>query len=196
MSNSSPQAFLELLSTLDRLDDLPRTGWLFSGVDRPESIAAHSYGVCLVALWIADHIDEPLDLGQLLRMALLHDIAESMLTDLPRPVKDILGDAALHDAEDLALDRLLQTDTDHPWKRAHDDYRHRQSLEAKIVKAGDQIQMLHKALLYRHRHNAPIDDFFSPRDAFDDHGIALIKDLFDHLFDCFHNHRLPRPHRF
>ncbi len=190
MNDDHPRDLLAIVSTLDRLDDLPRSGWLFCGVDDPESIAAHSYGVALVALWLADRVDADIDTGRLLRLALLHDIAEAMLTDLPRPIKDVLGDDRLHRAEDQALDGLLG-EGDHPWKRTHQEYRLRQSPEARLVKAADQIQMLNKALLYRHRQQASIDDFFADRSTYHHQQFPLVKAVFDHLFDCYSDHRLP-----
>lgn len=61
------------------LKDLERAGWLRVGVARPESVAAHSYGVALLALL---RCPPGLDRHKLLAMALLHDLAEVRVGDL------------------------------------------------------------------------------------------------------------------
>ena len=55
-----PEVLLTLVRQADRLEALPRTGYLVSRVPLPESIAAHSYGVALVAMLLADAVaDRP-----------------------------------------------------------------------------------------------------------------------------------------
>ena len=69
-----------------RLKRVPRTGWLLRGVPHGEgeSVAAHSHGMALVALALAETLPQPLDRGRLLAMCLLHDLAEAILGDWPR----------------------------------------------------------------------------------------------------------------
>ena len=50
----------EELLTLLQLKDIPRslTGWVRAGVDNPESVAAHSWGMALLALRLCpEHLD-------------------------------------------------------------------------------------------------------------------------------------------
>lgn len=61
------------------LKEVDRAGWLRVGVARPESVAAHSWGVALLALLRSP---EELDRGRLLAMAILHDLAEVRVGDL------------------------------------------------------------------------------------------------------------------
>jgi putative hydrolase of HD superfamily len=85
-------ALRSLLDSANDLKRLPRTGWLLAGIRQPESVADHAYATTLLAMLLADAInadyaiaglEEPLDVARVLRIALLHDLAESQLTDLP-----------------------------------------------------------------------------------------------------------------
>ena len=42
-----------------QLKQMPRTGWVQQGVPGAENVAAHSYGVVLTALTLAELVDEP-----------------------------------------------------------------------------------------------------------------------------------------
>ena len=190
--NNPCDDLIELIARAERLESFPRTGWQVCGVQHPESVASHSYVVTLIALWLADRLDKPLDTEQVLRIALVHDLPEAMLTDLPRPVKQLLGDDAVADAEDAAADALFVPNLPN-WRAAHAAYRQAASLEARIVKAADRIQMLAKALQYRAEHRGRTDRFFDDRSAYDDYGIELVSSILDRLFEWYRQDRWPPP---
>jgi putative hydrolases of HD superfamily len=106
MSDSSPESVASLCERLAALKLLPRTGWLQRGVSPAESVAEHSYGVAVLALVVGDAAPG-VDRGRLLAMALLHDMAEALLGDLPAAARRHLGAEAKHDAERGALAELL-----------------------------------------------------------------------------------------
>jgi len=64
-----------------RLKDRPRSGWVLRGIDRPESVAAHSWGTALLCLLFAD--EAGVDRAEALEIALTHDLAEAEIGDLP-----------------------------------------------------------------------------------------------------------------
>ena len=49
----------------------------------------------------------PLDVERMLRLALIHDLAESLLTDLPKRSSDLIGAEVKHAAEEQAMVSLL-----------------------------------------------------------------------------------------
>lgn len=177
-------SLLRLITRAERLEAFPRTGWQVCGVQHPESVASHSYAVTLIALWLADHVDEDIDTEQVLRIALVHDLAESMLTDLPRPVKEMLGKKACREAENKAAKRLFEPDLS-SWREAHDEYGRAATIEARLVKAADRIQMLAKALQYRAEQRGRTERFFEDRSRYDDYDIDLIAAIYDRLFESF-----------
>lgn len=159
-------SLLRLISRTQRLENFPRTGWLAAGIKQPESVAAHSWEVAIVALWLAERTDEPIDRGKLLTTALLHDVGEAMLTDLPKPVKMLLGDDEVARAESEAAATVLESAPD-AWQEAVEAYKERSTPEARLVKAADQIQMLAKALQYDRQQRGDVARFFEGRQPAD-----------------------------
>jgi putative hydrolases of HD superfamily len=187
MSDSHPNAsgsvdinaLLSFIARAERLEALPRTGWLVCGIERPESVAAHSYVVTLIALWIADHLDEPVDTERVLRIALFHDVPEAILTDLPGPIKKRIGAAAVAAAEGEAA-KIILDEACPGWSAFEASYRDQDCLEARIVKAADRIQMVAKAIQYHRQHRGDVRRFLNlgPHDAL---GIPLVAAIFDAL---------------
>lgn len=171
---------LTLIHSAERLEALPRTGWITCGVAHPESVAAHSYNVALIALWIADHLERDVDTERLLRMALLHDFGEALLTDLPAPVKRLIGKEHVAQAEHQAAHALLGAAPER-WTKDYDAHSDRAQLEGQILKAADTIQMLAKSLQYRQQHRGDVSGFWQGAPAREDHGIALVRQIFERL---------------
>ena len=72
---SSKEALIEALG----LKDVVRAGWVRAGVQNPESVAAHSWGMAMLATQICP---EELDLKRVLQLCILHDIAEVKVGDI------------------------------------------------------------------------------------------------------------------
>ncbi|MBK7395846.1 MAG: HD family hydrolase [Myxococcales bacterium] len=142
-----PDEMLATLDALDPLGDLPRTGWLLRGISPCESIAAHTLQVALLTRMLVEACRaEGLTVdGELaLTMALLHDAPEARLGDVPMPVKTPAVDAALHEAERAIAHAILPAALVPTWEASEAG----ESLEARLVKAADKIQMLHKLWVY------------------------------------------------
>ena len=151
----SPAALVDLIQLLDRLALLPRTGWLLRGVADPESIAEHTLGVAVVAAALVDDVRArgvEVDGERVLRMALVHDAAEIFTGDIPMPAKTDALDSALSAAEDAQLAQVLPPEMLALWR----DAERGASLEARIVKAADKIQMVVKALTYEQQRRGDV----------------------------------------
>jgi 5'-deoxynucleotidase YfbR-like HD superfamily hydrolase len=71
---------LKTMSSIKRFGTLPMI--------EIESVASHSYNVAIMALMIADYDDElKVNREALLRKALFHDFEETILSDIPHPIK-------------------------------------------------------------------------------------------------------------
>lgn len=84
--DAAPTGLARLLRRLAGLKAIPRTGWLDRGVPPldTESVADHSFGVALLAWLAALRADDPaLDPDRVLKLALVHDLAEAVVGDLP-----------------------------------------------------------------------------------------------------------------
>lgn len=146
---------IPVLLEVQRLKRLDRTGWVLRGLPAgAESVAAHSYGVALTAMLLADEVAArgvEVDAGRVMRLALLHDLQETRTGDLPRTVAAYYGVEARRRAERAAFDdvmRPLGARRAAQYAELHEDYEGRASLEARLVKAADIIDLLAQALMF------------------------------------------------
>ena len=158
---------LSVLLELQRLKRLDRTGWVLRGLPPgAESVAAHSYGVALTAMLLADEAaarGARLDVERVLRLALLHDLQETRTGDLPRTVAAYYGAEARRRAERAAFDdvmRPLGARAAARYAELHEDYEGRASAEAKLVKAADIIDLLAQALSFERAGARGLDEFW------------------------------------
>src|SRR5918996_2637484 len=98
---------LPTLIELQRLKRLDRTGWTLRGLPNgTESVAAHSFGVSVAAMLLADELlarGVVVDVEKVLRIALLHDWAEVRVGDMPRTASFYFGAEARKQAETAAF---------------------------------------------------------------------------------------------
>ncbi len=158
---------ISTLIELQRLKRLDRTGWTLRGLaPGAESVAAHSYGVALAAMMLADELKErgvAVDVERLLRMALLHDWAEARVGDMPRTAIEYFGAEIRRRAERAAFDAIVQglgQRIEARYTELHEDYEHRASLEARLVKAADIIDLLVQALAFERAGVRGLDEFW------------------------------------
>nr|ALS89128.1 HD domain protein [uncultured bacterium] len=158
---------ISTLIELQRLKRLERTGWTLRGLaPGAESVAAHSFGVALAAMMMADELiarGVRVDVERLLRMALLHDWAEARTGDMPRTGGEYFGASARRSAERAAFDdivRGLGEKIETSYSELHTDYEHRASLEARLVKAADIIDLLVQALAFERAGVRGLDEFW------------------------------------
>lgn len=151
---------VDAVQFLDRLASLPRTGWLLRGVADPESIAEHCFGVAVVASMLVDDLRArgvAVDGEKVLRMALVHDAAEVFTGDIPMPAKTEELKHALGRAEDELLARVLTPEEHALWRESEEGA----SVEARVVKAADKLQMMIKALTYTKQGRGQLEEFFA-----------------------------------
>lgn len=139
---------IEFLKAAGKLKRLPRTGWLEAGIEKPESVAEHSYRTTLLAMVLADLQGQ--DAEKAMRMALLHDLAEAETGDLTPEQKRQKELACMRD-EDEAMTRILSTLPKPLTKRYRslwEEYREVASPEAETAVQADKVEMLLQALEY------------------------------------------------
>lgn len=160
---------VQFLAELQRLKAVPRTGWLLRGIRDVESVAAHTYGVAITAMVLADLLragGQGIDAEAVLRMALLHDLTEARMGDLPSTIKPFFDSGTLRQAEERAAGAILE-----PLDRlaaGYQDlwlaYEQRQSLEARIVKAADKLDLLLQAVEYEQGGACQLAEFWERAD--------------------------------
>ena len=157
-------AALQLLIKAHRLKRTRRTGWVMRGVPEAESVADHSFGVTFISLVLAEMEDCPLDVGKLLTIALLHDLPESVVSDLPSPAAAHFPPGAKQQAEMAVLDELLhKLDCAKQWRSYWQEFKDGTSIEGQLVRDADRLDMLLQAYVYEQTTgNRWLEEFWPP----------------------------------
>jgi putative hydrolases of HD superfamily len=137
---------VEFLRRAERLKTTTRSGYTSAG--RPESVAEHTWRLCLMAMVIAPEFPE-VDLARLIKICLVHDLGEAIGGDVPAPeqarriaagVATGKGDAERRDL--LALLEPLPEDLRKDLTALWDDYESATSPEARLAKALDKLETI------------------------------------------------------
>ncbi|MDX3658368.1 HD domain-containing protein [Streptomyces sp. ID05-26A] len=78
---SDADRIVEFVYEVGQLKRLPRAGWLFAGVQHPESVAAHSFRVGVLAFALA--VQEGANPDRAATLGLFHDVPEARIGDIP-----------------------------------------------------------------------------------------------------------------
>lgn len=158
---------LTTLLELQRLKRLDRTGWTLRGLaPGAESVGAHTYGVAVAAMLLADEVRRrgaEVDVEQVMRLALIHDWTETRLGDMPRTAVHYFGAEARRAAERAAFAGIVSpigAEAASRLREAFEAYETRDGLEARLVKAADVIDLLAQALIFEQAGARGLDEFW------------------------------------
>ena len=173
------RTLLDLLLEIQRLDRVPRVGYVLRGVNDPESVTEHTWHV-LFLVWSLGPRIEGIDVGRAVEIALLHDIAELRIGDLPLTgaryfpagVKNAVEAAAMADILAPLPERAL---------RLYDEYQRGASPEARLVKACDKLQLMIKVTVYESWGTGALAEFWENPANFPDGGFPIVRQLFEEL---------------
>jgi 5'-deoxynucleotidase YfbR-like HD superfamily hydrolase len=179
---------ISFLAELMRLKSTPRIGWLLRGVRDVESVAAHSFGVAVIAMLLADRARSrgvEVNVERLLRMALLHDLTETRTGDLPSTIKRYFDKASIKAADEAIAKEIFAElgDLSEPYLELWFDYEHRVSVESRLVKAADKLDLLVQSREYEKGGARSLQEFWDTADS-DFAGLGvddLISDLIEEL---------------
>lgn len=173
---------VDLLLEVDRLEAYPRMGYLMRSVAAPESVAAHSYGMTMWAMLLVDHFPEA-DAEKTLRMALLHELGEVKLGDIPKRGENFLPAGAKDEAESKIAACLLAPleELGERYRQLFEEFIAGETLEARLVKAADKLQMMAKVLRYERAGNRDMAEFWNYPPNFVEQDLDLVRALFTEL---------------
>ena len=131
---------LTFLQSAERLKTVTRSGWTSAG--QPESVAEHTWRLCLMAMLLYGR-NEEVDLAHLLKMCLIHDLGEAIGGDTPAPVQSESAGKADRERADLLvliepLSAAMQAEILGLW----DEYESAGSREAAIAKGLDKLETI------------------------------------------------------
>lgn len=130
---------LAFVLEVDRLKGVERRGYVADG-SRRENTAEHSWTLAVMALLLAEHAAEPVDVATVVRMVVIHDIVEVDAGDTY--VYDEAGRAAKDAREQVAADRLyglLPGDQGAELRALWDEFERGTSAEARFARAIDRF---------------------------------------------------------
>ncbi len=133
---------LRFIWEIDRLKSVVRRNLLADG-SRNENSAEHSWHLAMVAMAMAPHAAEPVDIERVIRILLVHDIVEVDAGDVD--IYDVEGRKAKEAEEVAAADRifaLLPEPQGAELRALWDEYEARSTPEARFAYACDRLQPL------------------------------------------------------
>ncbi len=128
------------------LKSVTRSGWVNSGVDQPESVAAHSWGMAVLAMHLCPN---EINKQRVLEMCLVHDLPEVIVGDLTPE-----DDCSTKSEDELAAMKELAPH----WVELFVEYESQESQESIFVKSLDKLDMALQAMIYREQ-GLDLDEF-------------------------------------
>jgi len=148
---------MNLVSFLQALSDLksiPRSGWLSHRISLQdvESVADHSFSVSVLCIVLANFElkkGRRINLERILKMALLHDLAEVLTFDISKSYLEYLGTQGTkvkNEIEKAASSHLSKAMKSFGLSKDYEslcnEYLRHSTIEAKIVHAADSLDIL------------------------------------------------------
>lgn len=150
MKKETLKKILKVFLTLQWAKELPRQGFIALGFKRNEadSVAAHSWSTAMLVYLLATELKkngEKIDVDKAVKMALFHDMAETIVGDVGTFVKG-MAKGAFAPIEEEGLKWLVN---DLPHKKEIidlvEEYMERKTLEARLCKVADNLDALAQA---------------------------------------------------
>ena len=149
---------LRFLHLAGRLKGTARAGWKLRGIDAPESVADHTFRVCLMALVLGRGADPPLDRERCVAMALVHDLAEALVGDITP--YDGVAPEEKHRREEEAMTQLSELAGAREVLDLWAEYDRGETAEARFVKELDKLETVLQAAEYEADRGVDLDEFW------------------------------------
>lgn len=150
MTSQTLKKILKVFLTLQWAKELPRQGFIALGFKRNEadSVAAHSWTTAMLVYMLGQEMvknGQKIDVDKAVKMALFHDMAETIVGDVGTFVKG-MAKGAFAPIEEEGLKWLVK---DLPENEEIislvEEYMKRQTLEARLCKVADNLDALAQA---------------------------------------------------
>jgi putative hydrolase of HD superfamily len=134
-----------------KLKSTKRAGWISKvGINDPESVADHSYSMCLVGMVLSDLLQ--LETEKILKMTILHDLAESVIGDY---IPGKIGKNQKHDLEQKAMNSILESIPSSiriEYHKIWEEYLQNRTRAANFVHMVDKLELALQAKQYEFDH--------------------------------------------
>lgn len=149
------------------LKKLRRTGWQLRGIRDGESLADHCFGVVLLTYILANEISVKIDKEKALAMAVIHELGETRIGDIPYTTLKYFPNKSQMETEAVA-DVLapLSEKTRSKTLALFTEFEGASTVEARFVKAIDKLDMLITAAEYEKAGFSGLTDFWENQSTF------------------------------
>ena len=138
----------DIVNSAATLKKIQRQGWIDKlSLKNPESVADHSYSMAIMGMIISDI--ENYNGEKILKMILLHDLAESEIGDYTPGKISIEEKKKLENNAFLKIIKALPINVKTQYETLWNDYQINQSTEAKFVHQLDKLEMALQAKIYQ-----------------------------------------------
>lgn len=167
-----------LLFYTGKLKHLPRSGWIRKKIASPETVAAHSWQMAMMAMQLSRTIiQENYDFNKIIRMCLCHDLGESLIGDI---TPQEAAYAKKQRAEQNAIN-LIAEDADIPEIiTLFQEYEENKTPEAQLTHDLDKLDMYAQSIDYE-KTDKKLDlrefRYSAQKEIQTPLGLAILKDL-------------------
>ena len=171
---------LDFFKTAVNLKNISRQGWINKlSLKHPESVADHSYSMAIMGMVISDL--ENYNSEKILKMILLHDLAESKIGDY---TPNQISKENKIKIENNAYDEIINSLPDAiklQYGQIWEEYQKQESPESKIVHQIDKLEMALQAKMYQKEgaSKEAIESFFKSAENEITH--PKLKELFNQI---------------
>jgi len=138
---------LDFFKTAANLKKISRQGWIDKlSLENSESVADHSYSMAVISMVISDL--ENYNSEKIIKMVLLHDLAESKIGDY---TPEQLSNEKKNKLENNAFNEIIKNLPDLiklQYLQIWQEYQENTSLESKLVHQIDKLEMVLQAKIY------------------------------------------------
>lgn len=131
-----PRELLEFLHFAEKLKSVIRHSVTSDGVD--ESVAAHSWRICLFAFALKDEFPE-INMDKVIKMCIIHDLGECITGDIPSFNKNI-SDSALEFKLTIEKFKTYPAPISTDFVTLYTEMEEQKTIEARFYKALDKLE--------------------------------------------------------
>ena len=131
-----PRSFIHALAVAERLKDTTRHCYTSGG--RHESVAEHSWMMCLMAFLLKDEFPE-VDMAKVMEMCAIHDLGECFTGDIPAFDKNAAHEAREEELLTRWVDSLPEAEGSR-MRALYAEMAERKTAEARVYKAIDALE--------------------------------------------------------
>ncbi|MCJ7805880.1 HD domain-containing protein [Patescibacteria group bacterium] len=151
MDKKQIKILVDLFDKAGTLKDVKRTGWVLKGVEDAESVADHTWRMCLCCVLLAD---KNVDKQKLVEMCIVHDLGEIEVGDIKWETgKKVLFSPTPKRGKELAVVKEIfgKLAGGRKYINLLKEFNEQKTPEAKLLKQIEKVEMTLQALEYEKR---------------------------------------------